>query len=223
MKEMIHSRLPRKGIYQEFDAAGKVLTDERWQAVALPNGTLYIENETVRLTPFAEPRSDSVTMILDKNLRLLEFSIHGLLGKRESKICVLGEDRTEATLCWRHLGEVHERRVAWSDDTEIDYQSPLFNMVSVWRSALYPGQTRTCESWWLDPVSFEPRLIRQSYTHLGPEQRKTRFGTLQLSRYSLQFGDAPQEILFWCDDAGVLFDFRSSEGGFLLTAMDVIG
>jgi hypothetical protein len=26
---------------------------------------------------------------------------------------------------------------------------------------------------------------------------------------------------FWCDDEGVLYDFRSSQGSFVLTAMNV--
>ncbi len=213
-------QLDRKGIYQDFDARGNVLTDERWQAKTLPDGSIYVENETVRVAPFDEPRSDSVTMVFDRHLHLIEFTIHGLFGQRESRICVLGEDRAEATLCWRHRGDVHERRIAWREDFEIDFASPLFNMVTVWRSKLQAGQSRSFDAWLLDPVSFEPSLMRQTYTNTGRQTRDTRFGPRELWRYELDFGGQSRST-FWCDDDGVLFDFESPSGGFRLVAADL--
>lgn len=213
-------QINRKGIYQDFDTRGNVITDERWQAKTLRDGSIYVENETVRVAPFDEPRSDSVTMILDRDLRLAEFTIHGLFGQRESRICVVGEDRAEATLCWRNRGDVHERRIAWRDDLEIDFASPLFNMVTVWRSKLQAGQSRSFDAWLLDPVSFEPGLMRQTYANAGLQTRNTRFGPRELWRYELDFGGQSRST-FWCDDDGVLFDFDGPAGGFRLTATDV--
>lgn len=46
-----------------------------------------------------------MTIQLDAQLRLLAFSIHGLFGMRESQICVLGEARDRATICWRHRAQ----------------------------------------------------------------------------------------------------------------------
>lgn len=212
--------IDRKGIYQDFDANGNILTDERWQAKTLPDGSIYVENETVRVAPFDEPRSDSVTMVFGSDLRLVEFTIHGLFGQRESRICVLGEDRAAATLCWRNRGDVHERRIAWRDDFEIDFASPLFNMATVWRSKLQAGQARSFDAWLLDPVSFEPSLMRQTYANAGRQTRTTRFGQRDLWRYEIDFGGKSQST-FWCDDDGVLFDFKSPAGGFRLTAADL--
>ena len=212
----------RKGIYQAFDAQGNIEADERWQVITLPDGSLQIDNETVRVAPFGEPRSDSMTLLLDRQLRLIEFTIHGLRGTRESRVCVLGERREAATLCWRHKAEIHEKRVSWREDIELDWQTPLLNMATVWRSHLSPGQTRAFDCYYLDPVTFKPSLMTQHYARYADEPHATRFGHPTLQHYSLDFGGAGTSIShFWCDDDAVLLDFRGAEGGFVLTAVNV--
>jgi hypothetical protein len=213
----------RKGIFQEIDPNGNVVSDERWQALTLPDGNLYIENETVRVAPFDEPRSDSMTVLLDNNLRLIEFSIHGLFAKRESRICILGDERKEATICWRREGDVREKRIAWRDDYEIDWNTPLLNMLTVWRSKLSAGQSRTFDCWFLGAVSFEPSRMKQVYANLGKESHTTNFGELALWHYTLDFGaDGTHISHLWFDDEGVLFDFAASGGGrFVLRATDL--
>jgi hypothetical protein len=213
----------RKGIYQTFDAAGNVIADERWQAVTHADGSRQIDNETVRVGPFAEPRSDSMTMLLDKELRLIEFTIHGLFGTRESRICVLGEARDAATLCWRLKGDVHEKRIAWSEDIEIGWATPLLNMATVWRSGLAVGESRTFDCYALDEVTFKPALLKQTCTRHADERRDTRFGLMMLQHFTLDDGADGQRIAhFWCDAEGVLFDFKAHDGsGFVLTAANV--
>lgn len=209
----------RKGIYQEYDADGDVRTDERWQMITLPDGALYVENETVRMRPSPEPRSDTVTYILDEQLRMLEFSIHGLFGRRESRVCVLGDARDEATLCWRHLGDVHERRVPWHERVELDYASPLLTMVTILRADIPVGGVDERPLWRLDPLTFEPRPAALSLRRHGPEPRDTPFGRLRLHRYDRTIMGLTDQL--WCDDDGVVFDMRFAQGGgYRLTATD---
>jgi hypothetical protein len=211
----------RKGIYQDFNAAGEVMSDERWQVSTLPDGSIQVDNETVRVAPFDEPRSDSMTIVLDPQYRLVEFTIHGLFGTRESRICVLGERRDTATICWRHKADIHEKRVAWRDDIEIDWATPLCNMVTVWHSRLEPGQARAFDAFALDPITFQPTAMRQIYTRLEDEAHPTRFGHLHLHHYRLDFGaDGCNVSDFWCDHEGVLYDFQSPSGRFELTAVN---
>jgi hypothetical protein len=215
-------QISRKGIYQEFDRAGTPLTDERWQAITLPDGSIYVENETVRRAPWPEPRSDSMTLILDRDLRLTEFSIFGLFAKRESRICLLNESRSEASICWRFGGSVNERKVTWRDELEIDWQTPLLNMATIWRGKLEPGQSRMFDCWYLDPVSFAPRLMRQTYANHGPETIDTHFGPQTLTRYTLDFGATGAAMsTLWCDDDGVIFEFQTQDGGWRLLAANV--
>jgi hypothetical protein len=215
-------QISRKGIYQEYDEAGTPLTDERWQVVTLPDGSIHIENETVRRKPSPEVRSDSMTCVLDKDMRLLDFSIFGLFAKRESRICIVNAARDAATLCWRHEGDVNERAIAWHDGLEIDWQTPLLNMITIWRSALAPGQSRRFEAWLLEPVSFEPHKMVQVYANHGDEAHDTYLGRKLLTRYTLDFGgDGTSISNLWCDSDGVIHDFVTRFGGWRLMATDV--
>jgi hypothetical protein len=215
-------QLPRKGVYQAFARDGAVLSDERWQAVRLPDGSIHVENETARVAPFDEPRSDSVTYMLDEKLRLLDFSIHALYGARESRVCVLGEARDAATICWRHKGDVREQHVAFDEHVELDWQSPLFSMIIVWRSGLAEGESRAFGCWVLDAVSFEPARRGYRLRNAGQESIDTRFGALRLWRYTLDTDVASDKRVFWCDDDGVVYLLNSASGGYVLTARDVL-
>lgn len=215
---MIH----RKGIYQTLDAGGNVIADERWQTITHLDGSRQIDNETVRVGPFAEPRSDSMTMLLDQDLRLVEFTIHGLLGTRESRICVLGEARDAATFCWRFKGDVHEQRIAWREDIEVGWTTPLLNMATVWRSKLATGEHRALRCYLLDGISFKPTPVQQVYIRHADEPHNTRFGQMQLQHYSLDAdGNGGRISHFWCDGEGVLYDFKARDSsGFVLTAVN---
>ncbi|MDW8352065.1 MAG: putative glycolipid-binding domain-containing protein, partial [Anaerolineae bacterium] len=175
----------RKGIYQTFAPSGDVIADERWQAIRMPDASIRVDNETVRVAPFDEPRSDAMTIVLDPQLRLIEFTIHGLFGKRESRICVSGEHRDQATICWRHQAEIHEKRIAWREDIEIGWTTPLCVMVTVWRSRLQPGQSRAFDAFLLDAITFKPTAVRQIYRRRPDESHSTRFGEMMLQHYEI--------------------------------------
>ncbi len=215
----------RKGIYQAFAPSGDVIADERWQAIYLPDGAVQIDNETVRVAPFDEPRSDSMTILLDSQLRLIEFTIHGLFGTRESRICVLGEHRDQATICWRHKAEIHEKRVAWREDIEIGWTTPLCIMVGIWHSRLQPGEARTCDAFLLDAVTFKPTAVRQTYRRWPDASHVTRFGEVPLQHYEItteRDGQTNHVAQFWCDSDGVIYDFIAADHSrFQLTAMNV--
>ncbi len=215
----------RKGIYQAFTPSGDVIADERWQAIRLPDGSIQIDNETARVAPFDEPRSDSMTILLDPQLRLIEFTIHGLFGARESRICVLGERRDQATICWRHKAEIHEKRVAWREDIEVVWTTPLCIMVGAWRSHLQPGEAQTRDAFLLDAVTFKPTAIRQTYRRQPDASHMTRFGEMTLQHYEVVTewnGQTKHAAQFWCDGDGVIFDFIAADHSrFQLTATNV--
>jgi len=209
----------RKGIYQAFDPAGNVIADERWQAVRLSRG-VQIDNETARLAPFGEPRSDAMTIQLDEQLRLLEVTVHGLFGTRESRVRVLGEARDHATICWRHKAQVHEKSVRWRDDIEILWNTPLCYMVMIWHSRLTPGQARNLDAILLDAITLRPSEIRLILQRQSDERHPTRFGEKLLQHYQIINGQLSSQI--WCDEDGVIYDCAAADGsGYVLTAVNV--
>jgi hypothetical protein len=211
----------RKGIYQAFEADGQVSADERWRALALVDGGVRIDAEITRIAPFEEPRQESLTLELGPHLALHRLSIHAHDGQRESRID-LSPDQTRADVCWREGEHSHTREFAWNPDCEIDYNSPLFNTVTLWRSRLTAGESRDFQALYLHPVTFEPVWMRQVYSYIGTETHATRFGALMLAHYQMDFGGEGRYFShFWCDEGGVVFDFKASGGsGFQLVAVN---
>jgi hypothetical protein len=150
------------------------------------------------------------------------FTAHGLLGHRESRINWVDD---EAYICWQYKFETHRREVAWGDDVELGFISPLLNMVIVWRSNLKPHQRRAFRLMQMDGVTFEPKWLNQTYLREDDEMRQTEFGEQNLSHYRVETrsleGQAIKTCEFWCDAEGVLFDLRDSDGGgYKLTAVN---
>jgi hypothetical protein len=209
----------RKGIYQAFDAQGNITADERWRFMRTVSGGIRIDNETIRIAPFEEPRNESLTLELGPGLEQRLLAIHALNNRRESRARFMAG---QADFCWRLDEHSQTREMSWRADCEIDYNSPLFNMVTLWRVKQRLGQPHAFDVAFLDDVTFEPHWMRQVYTFAGHEPRETRFGVLTLGHYLLDFGGDGNHIShFWCDRDGIVFDFASSfGGGFRLVAVN---
>ncbi len=207
----------RKGIYQAYDPRGNAMADERWQAWPAENGCRRLDSEITRIAPFPDPRIESLTVQLDECLGWRSLAVYTRSGAREAGARF---PPGMAHLCWRDATGVEEQAFSWRSESEIDYNSPLFNMVTIWRSALVAGESREVDAIHLDAVTLRPRRIRLKYSHIGAETRATRFGTRQLDHYELAFGGSGSSHL-WCDCDGVIYDFISSDGsGFRLMAVN---
>jgi hypothetical protein len=205
----------RKGIYQAIDPRGNVTADERWQAWLGQDGCRQLDSEITRIAPFPEPRIESLTVQLDEWLRWRSLAIYTRSGAREAGASF---PNGEVRLCWRDDAGAGEQAFSWQADCEIDYNSPLFNMVTIWRCALVAGESRSVDAIQLDAETFRPRRARHTYFHQGTEQCATRFGALQLDHYEVASSGAGSSH-FWCDSDGVIYDFISVDGsGFRLIA-----
>ncbi|MCL5996687.1 MAG: putative glycolipid-binding domain-containing protein [Chloroflexi bacterium] len=209
----------RKGVYQAFDADGSVTADERWQFIETLDSGIRIDTDTARIAPFVEPRTESLTFELSPTFALRSLALHAYNNRRESR-AGFSDDR--ANFCWRLDDVSRNREFDWRSDCEIGYNSPLFNMVTLWRSHLQPGQSRTFDVVLIDHVTFEPRWMRQVYTYVGDEQHDTRFGPMPVAHYAVStVRTRSSDGDFWCDRAGVVFDFMASDGaGFRLVAVN---
>ncbi|MFN3704503.1 MAG: hypothetical protein ACK4WM_00680 [Thermoflexales bacterium] len=206
----------RKGIYQHLDAAGNVIADERWQIIFTDDGSLIqLDDELVRVAPFAEPRGDSLSLLLNAERQIEELSIHGLHGARVCRVSFPDADRRSAVICWQHRMEVHEKSLAWGEDVELDWDSPLLKMVIVYRAHLEVGQSCQRRVWQLDALDFSPTLHTMELRRLANTQRTLGTDTVTLAHY--QLGDAE----LWCDADGVIHELRSPMRVYRLTATNL--
>lgn len=209
-----------KGIFQHFDAHGNVIADERWQIVPRADGSVQLDNETTRVAPFDEPRSDSMGLALDAKLNLVKFSVHGLFGQRESLVRSDAESPNRVVVCWRHKSEVNEWRLPWDDQTWLSWNTPLLLMAAVWRLGLQPGESCTWTVYALDAVTFRPRRTTRTYSRLDDTTHPVRFGTLRLAHYVEEDAEGTRAE-FWCDEEGFLFECRAPELRYVLTAANL--
>lgn len=222
----------RKGIYQAFDAAGNVISDERWQ-ITLPDdpasgdGVWQIESEVTRIAPFSHPRIESLAaQLLGARAGPPDWqtlSIHTRDGSVEAGVRFESDPagRRYARFCWRRNRQNWQRKYVWKTDCEIGYNSPLSGTAIVWRSKLRPGESRIITMITIDAATLEPQPARQIWSHRGFETRDTPLGRLRLARYEFGPLEAPTRSRLWCDEDGAIYDYAAADGSsFRLAAIN---
>lgn len=205
-----NASLSRKGIYQAFDVHGDVIADERWRVQPMLDGDIRIDMDVARIAPFREPRMETISLQLSSSLDVQQLSIHGLAGRRESRVEV---SAGRANVCWRLRDISQTREFAWAEDCEIGYNSALFTMVSLWRSWDIEYSMAERRVLKLDEVSFAPFWTRLQFVNLGSELHETRFGPMKLAHYRLNEGQEDGRFShFWCDETGVVFELNACDG-----------
>ncbi len=212
-----------KGIYQHFDANGNVIADERWQAVPRADGSTQLDNETTRVAPFDEPRSDSMGLTLDAHWQLVKFSVHGLFGQRECLVRPDPESPKQAIICWRYKDEINEQRLPWDETTWLSWNTPLLVMPLVWRLNLQPGESRDLTVYALDAVTFRPMRTTRRYQRLEDTTHLTRFGAKLLAHYMQRDETGAPCAEFWCDEEGFVFEHQDfvAQVRYVLTAANL--
>lgn len=211
---------PLKGIYQHLTSDGRVVADERWQAVPLRAGGVRLDNETVRVAPFDEPRGDSLGISLDADLQLVELTIHGLFARREVRIRPSEDQPDTLVVCWRFKGEVNEMTLPGGPDVWFDWSTPLLTMVALWRLKLEVNQSHALHVYALDAVSFRPQATTRTVHRLADETRDTRFGARTLAHYQAHDEDRAL-VEVWCDADGLIYEQRTPTLHYVLTAASV--
>lgn len=214
----------RKGIYQAFDTAGNVVSDERWQ-ILLPDdpsaddGVWQIESEITRMAPFPHPRIESLVAQLvgarSSSMDWQALSIHTRDGTIEAGVRFERDPAGAgcARFCWRRHQHSGQRQYAWKSGCEISYNSPLFGAVAVWRSRLRPGESRIVTMIDIDAVTLEPQPAQQIWSHCGFQTLDTLLGRLTLARYEFGPLEAMTRGRLWCDEDGVVYDYAATNGG----------
>jgi len=159
---------------------GRRLGTEEFRCAPGPMGWRYVSRIE---TSLPAPHLETVDLVADAAWRPVRLRVetgeHALLLQRDG-------DR----LAGHRDAEALELDL---DDRELDYLSPAFNAVTAMRY----GRTADFDVWFFDPVTIEPRPMRQRYEHRGEEDMDTPAGRFRAVRWGYAALDTGYESEFW--------------------------
>ena len=169
------------GTYRLVDRDGRRFGTEAFRCAPGPLGWRYVsEIETEEPAPHRE----TVDLVADAEWRPVRMRVetgeHSLLLQRSDRRLVGHRD-----------GDALE--LEFPADRELDYLSPAFNAVT---AARY-GRTAEFPVWFFDPVTIEPRPMRQRYEHRGEEIVDTAAGRFRTVRWGYEAIDTGYVSEFW--------------------------
>jgi hypothetical protein len=150
-----------------MDGAGTPVGHEAFRCAAGPAGWRWFSEIE---TSVPEPHREVVDFVTTHGWRPLRLRID--TGSHALEAEVRGE---------RLVGRRDDDPVdlPFGDETELDYLSPVFNAVTANRL----GRTAEIDVVFLDPVTIEPRPVRQRYELLGEDAVETPVGTFDARRW----------------------------------------
>src|SRR5437762_9581238 len=155
------------GRYAMLDDDGGRRGSEEFRCAPGPMGWRYFSN--IRLEDEA-PHEEIVDLAVDASWRpvrtRIETGSHSILLSAEGDRLAGFRDRAAIS-------------IPWSSETELDYASPAFNVVTA-------NRLRRSEEFdvvFLEPVTCEPVLERQRYELIGEEHVETAVGRFAATRW----------------------------------------
>lgn len=153
---------PRSGRFEVL-VDGRRVGTETWSSERTERGGLKLTSRIEMLTP--EPNTQAFEIDLDSDLTPVALRLR--FEHRDSSI----RSRQWATADYwvaeiRRPGQDTEQvSLRISEDTGVDFGSPLFNTLTINRLALEPGESRDIEVVFVSVPEFIPNLERQTYEH----------------------------------------------------------
>lgn len=158
-----HTGVMPVGVYRVMDGEGREVGTEEFRTARAPAGWRYFS--TIR-TSVPQPHTETVDVVVDGEGSIVR--THLSTGAADLLLEARGD-----VLAGKRDGEAIE--LPWGPDRHLDYLSPVFNAISAARL----GGTAEIDVLYLDPVTCEPRDMRQRYEWLGEQRAVTRVGDFE--------------------------------------------
>ena len=164
-----------------MDGSGAEVGAEEFRAGRAPAGWRYFS--TIR-TSMPEPHAETVDVVVADDGSLVR--VHIDTGTKNLLLAPDGD-----SLSGTSDGEPVE--LPWGPDVHLDYLSPCFNAIT---AARLEG-TAEIDVLYLDPVTCDPRRVRQRYEWLGPEAVATPAGTFEAGAWRYTALDSGWSRRLW--------------------------
>ena len=183
------------GRYRVHGRSGAIVGTEDFRTAPGPLGWRYV-SEIERSEP--APHRETVDVAVDDAERIVRTTI----DTGSHRIALEPGDGV-----LRGLRDDEAVELPWTPGMHLDYLSPVFNAITVRRLA----ETTVIEVVYLEPVTLEPKPMRQRYELLGPEDVETPVGTFAATRWRYTALASGWKSDLWVADAVVVRYDRAFE------------
>ncbi len=184
---------------------------ETWRLEKLAHGGLVFDSD---LEPQTSPSSTRhFDYEITQNWAPVLFSFR---GEREGKL-LLGEQRASGAQWLAHIephGETaRDLAVDFGPQWQVTAASPLFLAVVLVRLNLQVGQSHAVDAVQIDLATFEPRVVKQTFSCTAEEKVEVPAGKFSAWHYTVRTEGTESENQFWADRHGIVLSFQSAGGG----------
>ncbi len=95
---------------------------------------------------------------------------------------------------------------------EIVCASPVLGTVTLMRLGLQVGQSREVNAIVIDPLTLEPRALKQTWLCVGDEKIEIAAGKFSAWLYTIRTADTAVEDRLWADRQGVVLRYEAAQG-----------
>ena len=184
------------GTYRVLDGDGGDTGEvERFRSAPGPVGWRYV-SEIDSLEP--APHTETVDLAVDAAWRPVRVRIE---TGEHSLIARPGIDRIALRV------DSEDVELRWDSETEVDYRSPAFNVMTVNRLAQAGIDAAELSVVFVEPFTCAPRIVKQRYESLGPEPVATPVGAFDAHAWRYTSLDTGWSRTLWVShDTLVAFD-----------------
>lgn len=193
-----------EGVYEIFAEDGRtVIGTESWKLHATAHG---ISGKSLIQLSAPAPQTRHMRFSLTHGWRWTDLSIRIEGGPQ----LMLGFDGGKATGHFRGASGLRQIEEPWQPWYEIDYNSPLFNAITIARMGLATGESERLRVYYLDNDTLLPTWMEQIYTR-AEHVPSPAFPRQPLIHYILDFGATGETLShMWVDSQPVLWHFRGA-------------
>lgn len=195
----------------QFSGTWQILDEERavgWERWALNGGEGEIVYRAQIETSEPFPHREAIEFVLSPTWQPLVLRLSAEQGRSEATYEGRAvEGRWEIEIV-DEKGVTTNHGFPYDTHTELDYLSPIFNIVTFHRLRLSPGRSRKIQVIYMDPVVFTPHWVNQRYTRLDDEPIHIQAGKYQARHYRYRNLDSGWESDMWTDEQEIVLRYR---------------
>lgn len=187
----------------------ETIRHETWQLARMAHGAVLTSKAEI-LQP--QPMTWSFDYTVTQNWVPAQFSIHLTVDGKT----IASDQRIQAAQYVARTKpagqESNDQTVDFDSKSQLDYDSPLFTVVTLFRLNLQVGQTAEVDAVRIAIPELEPRRVKLKYVCVAEESIEIPAGKFSAWHYTVGTDGESAESHFWADRNGIVLQYRYGNG-----------